>query len=258
MHLRFMHQNAPAVASAIKKSVVGVTLTSDAPMPDICPPCIAGKQHRLPFPSSHHTATCPMEIIYCDLRGPFHVQTHSHKLYWAVFTDLYFRWRYLALLGSKRSEELLHHYKLFEAQGKTQHGLAATVQQFRCDGGGEFIGALKQYLEQQGTRYQQTTRNTPQQNGISERANRDIGEGVVSLLVQSGLSDQWWGEAALAFVYTTNRFPTAPLGDRTPYELWYSTKPDVYHLRAWGCKAYVHVQRDQRVSHQGIDLYQLS
>jgi hypothetical protein len=37
--------------------------------------------------SPEHTA---MEIIYCDLHGPFNVRMCQHKIYWAVFTDLYF------------------------------------------------------------------------------------------------------------------------------------------------------------------------
>ena len=32
----------------------------------------------------------------------------------------------------------------------------------------------------------------------------------------------------------------------TPYELWYGSKPDLAHLRVWGCRAYAHVQRDVR------------
>src|SRR6266436_7037170 len=28
---------------------------------------------------------------------------------------------------------------------------------------------------------------------------------------------------------------------KTPYELWFKQKPDVSHLRVWGCLAYVHV-----------------
>jgi len=52
-----------------------------------------------------------MEIVYCNLRGPFPVQTHSHKIYWAIFSDLYTRWRVLVLLNTKKSEELLTHYK---------------------------------------------------------------------------------------------------------------------------------------------------
>jgi len=57
-------------------SVVGAQLDNPK-MPDssICVPCIAGKQHRDPFPSSEHHATHSMEIVYCDLHGPFDVRT---------------------------------------------------------------------------------------------------------------------------------------------------------------------------------------
>lgn len=249
-HKRFGHRSPKSVEHAIKHSVTGASLELSTEPPSHCVACIAGKQHRDPFPSSLHTASRPMEIISCDLRGPFHVQTHSGKLYWAVFTDSYTRYRKLALLSSKKSTELLMHYKEFEAQGKARFGQDNSVLIFRCDGGGEFIGMLKDYLLSVGTEYQQTTRATPQQNGISERANRDIGEGIVSALVQSGLPDTFWGEAALAFVYVTNRFPTAPLGTTTPYERWYGHKPDVSHFRVWGCRAFVHIQRDQRTKTQ--------
>ena len=250
-HCRFGHCNIPAVDCAIKQSVVGAQLDNPkSPNPSICVPCVAGKQHRDPFPLSEHHATRPMEIIYCDLHGPFPVRTRNHKIYWAVFTCLYSRVRHLALLSTKLSSELLSEYKAFEARGKALFGEKGKVLTFRCDGGGEFLGELKWYLISQGTQYQQTTRDTPQQNGISERANRDIGEGMVPALVQSGLPDSFWGDAAQAFVHVTNRFPTAPLGDKTPYEMWHGTKPDVSHLCVWGCKAYVFVQRDQRTKTQ--------
>jgi hypothetical protein len=251
-HRRFGHRSTPAVQRAIQHSVQGVTLDSSSktPSPSLCVPCLAGKQHRDPFPAAEHRATRPLEIIYCDLRGPFPVRTRHHEIYWAIFTDLYTKIRYLALLKSKRPDELLTHYKTFVALGKARLGEHTSVITFRCDGGGEFLGSFKKYLISQGTQYQQTTRDTPQQNGISERANRDIGEGVVTALAQSGLPDTFWGEAATAFVHITNRFPTARLGDKTPYEMWHGDKPDVSHLRVWGCKAYVHIQGDQRTKTQ--------
>jgi hypothetical protein len=78
-----------------------------------------------------------MEIIYCDLRGPFNVRTRNHKIYWAVFIDLYSRTRHLALLGTKLSSELLAEYRAFEALGKARFGEKGAVLVFRCDGGGE-------------------------------------------------------------------------------------------------------------------------
>ena len=43
-----------------------------------------------------------------------------------------------------------------------------------------------------------------------------------------------------------NVCPTSALVGKTPYEVWNSRKPDISHLRVWGCLAYVHVQKDKR------------
>jgi hypothetical protein len=42
------------------------------------------------------------------------------------------------------------------------------------------------------------------------------------------------------------KLPTASLPGSTPFEAFYKRKPDVSHLRVWGCTAYVHIQRDKR------------
>ena len=35
--------------------------------------------------------------------------------------------------------------------------------------------------------------------------------------------------------------------DRTPYELWHGHKPDLTHLRAWGCRVLFHTQADSKL-----------
>jgi hypothetical protein len=109
-----------------------------------------------------------------------HVITRSTGLCSLICTLAHVIW----LSGTKLSSELLAEYQAFEALGKARFGEKGAV--LVCDGGGEFLGDLKHYLRSQGTQYQQTTWDTPQQNGISECANRVIGEGLVSSLVQSG------------------------------------------------------------------------
>jgi hypothetical protein len=42
--------------------------------------------------------------------------------------------------------------------------------------------------------------------------------------------------------------PTSAVSKKTPFELWHGKKPDVSHLRIWGCTAYVHVQKDKRTA----------
>jgi hypothetical protein len=40
-------------------------------------------------------------------------------------------------------------------------------------------------------------------------------------------------------VYVLNRVPTKSVNGATPYEVWYSRKPTVHHLRTFGCLVYV-------------------
>jgi hypothetical protein len=73
-----------------------------------------------------------------------------------------------------------------------------------------------------------------------------MGERVTAMLSESGLPVSFWGECLSAMVYIWNRVPTAPLKSMTPFEAFFGKKPDVSHLRVWGCTAYVHVQKDKR------------
>ena len=60
------------------------------------------------------------------------------------------------------------------------------------------------------------------------------------MISHSGLNSKYWGEAVVAAAYVRNRTTTRAT-NRTPYEKWYSRKPDVTNLRVFGCIAYAHV-----------------
>jgi hypothetical protein len=47
-------------------------------------------------------------------------------------------------------------------------------------------------------------------------------------------------------VYIKNRCPTKVLDSKTPQEAWSGRKPDVSHLRVFGCKAFAHVPKEKR------------
>jgi hypothetical protein len=97
-----------------------------------------------------------------------------------------------------------------------------------------------------GIQRQHTVRNRPQQNGVAERTNRTIEEGVISMLYESGMPPSFWGEAMASFIHVSNRVTTTSLQGSTPYEAFYGSKPDLSHLRVWGCIAYVLIQKDKR------------
>ena len=74
--------------------------------------------------------------------------------------------------------------------------------------------------------------NNPAQNGLAERMNRTIVESARSMMFHSNLSVNFWAEAVNTAVYLKNRSPI------TPYECLFNRKPDVAHLRVFGCIAF--------------------
>ena len=61
------------------------------------------------------------------------------------------------------------------------------------------------------------------------------------------LPDSYWGEAVATAAYIRNRVPTSAFKERvSPYEKWYQRRPDLSHLRVFGCVAYAHIPDCQR------------
>lgn len=56
---------------------------------------------------------------------------------------------------------------------------------------------------------------------------------------------QFWGLAVQCAAYIHNR-TTHSARSITPYEYWYKKKPDVPHLKVFGCRAFVHVPDEKR------------
>src|ERR671929_620035 len=247
-HKRLGHHNYDDIKLMIRQNLVdGLVLDSKAKPDPICEPCLAGKMHANPFPSSNNRATELLELIHSDV---YTVGTTSHGgfNYWVVFIDDYSRFK--AAVPMKRKSDTFAAFKTFKAYAENHTG--KKIKRFREDKGGEYMSNdFDTYLRDAGIVREHSVRNRPQQNGVAERANRTLGERVVALLDESGLSKAFWAECLAALVHVLNLCPTSAVHDVTSHELWHGKKPDVGHLRVWGCVAYVHIQRDKRLSKLG-------
>jgi hypothetical protein len=54
-----------------------------------------------------------------------------------------------------------------------------------------------------------------------------------------------WAEAAMAVVYVQNRLPHSALGLKTPEEMFTGKKPEVSHLKIFGCPVFIHIPKKQ-------------
>ena len=64
-----------------------------------------------------------------------------------------------------------------------------------------------------------TVHNKSQQNDIAEHFNRVLSESIITMLSESQLPLQFWGEALAAFVHVHNRYSTSALPDTTLFEM---------------------------------------
>ena len=60
------------------------------------------------------------------------------------------------------------------------------------------------------------------------------------MLTESGLSKRFWAEATNTAVYLINRSPCSTIDFKTPMFVWVGSKPNLNHLKPFGCLAYVH------------------
>ena len=62
----------------------------------------------------------------------------------------------------------------------------------------------------------------------------------------AGLSDGFWRHAVGTAVHVYNVTPISKAEFLTPKEMWSNSKPDISHLRIFGCAAYIHVLKGKR------------
>ena len=116
----------------------------------------------------------------------------------------------------------------------------------RSDNGGEYRGLFEAYCRTHGIKLEKTPPKTPQLNGVAERMNRTIVEKVRCMLSHANLPKSFWGEAVKTTVALINLSPSRPLKGKIPEEVWYRKKASYNHLKVFGCRAFVHIPKDER------------
>ena len=76
--------------------------------------------------------------------------------------------------------------------------------------------------------------------------NNTLMEKVRCLLSKAKLPNSLWGETLLIAAHVINLSPTVALQSDLPNNIWYGKDVSYDHLRVFGCKAFVHVPKDER------------
>ncbi|RXW15144.1 hypothetical protein EST38_g10708 [Candolleomyces aberdarensis] len=238
------HHNSADIQKLISNGLAtGITLLLSVKRDPICKPCLAGKMHSSPLPSTGHCGSAPLDLIHSNLCGPLLVSTSEGYHSWCVFIDGHTRYQVAVLL--KRKSDTFNPFKQFKALAENQ--LGQKIKSLHGDKGGEYMSnEFNSFCDDSGILRTHTARNRPQQNSDAEGANCTMLEGVTAMLAQANLPARFWGRGLATQVKVWNCLPTASLPDKTPFEAWFGRKPNLSRFRVFGCTAYIFAQKDKR------------
>ncbi|KAI3816802.1 hypothetical protein L1987_16507 [Smallanthus sonchifolius] len=210
----------------------------------ICPGCQFGKATQLPFPqkSKHKSEEC-LELVHSDVFGPVKQPSIQGLRYMVTFIDDFSHYVWVYFL--KEKSQVFEKFREFEVDAEILTG--KTVRGLRSDNGGEYLATdFSNYLKQKRIRRQLTCSNTPQQNGVSERKNRHLGEVTRSLLHGKNLPGRFWAEAMYTSAFIINQIPSQGMKYISPFEKLTGLKPNVKYFKVFGCVCYVFVPNHLR------------
>jgi len=123
---------------------------------------------------------------------------------------------------------------------RLQNTCCSNICAICSDHGGEFQNEkFNSFCEKLGIFYNFSVPRTPQRNGVVEGKNKSLEELASTILSESSFPKYFWADAASTACYVMNRVLTRPILKKTPYELLNGRKPNIGHLKVFGCKCYI-------------------
>jgi len=158
------------------------------------------------------------------------------NFYGLVIVDDYSRFTWTLFISSK--DETYHMFKNFAKV--VQNEKNSSIVSIKSDHGREFQNEkFNRFCSKLGIKHNFSTPRTPQQNGAVERKNRSLEELARTMLNETGLPKYFWADAVSIACYVLNRVFIRPILKKTPYELFRGRKPNMSHLKVFGCKCFI-------------------
>lgn len=188
-----------------------------------------------------------LELVHSDICEFEGILTRGGKRYFITFIDDFSRYCYVYLMKNKSDAFEMLTVFIKEVENRFDR----KIKRLRSDRGMEYDSLdLITYIQSLGIVHETTPPYSPASNGVAERKNRTLINLTNAMLASSGAPKNLWGEALLTANYALNRTPRKKIL-KTPYELWRNRKPNLEHLRVWGCLAFVRIS-DPKIPKLGI------
>ncbi|GKV15798.1 hypothetical protein SLEP1_g26549 [Rubroshorea leprosula] len=240
MNLLLAHMSEKGLQLLAKQSLIPM---AKGEYVNPCDVCLFGKQHRVSFQKNLTRKENKLDLVYSDVCGPLEVESFGGNKYFVTFIDDATRKAWPYLLQNK--SQVFKYFQHYHAMVERETGLK--LKCLRTDNGGEYTSKeFRDYCLKHGIRHEKAVPGTPQHNGVVERMNRTIMEKVRCMLRMATLPKPFWGEAVNTAVYLINRSPSVSLNFEIPEKAWTGKDVGYSHLRVFGCKAFMHVPKEQR------------
>jgi hypothetical protein len=209
----------------------------------VCNGCAQGKNIKNPFLKSDSKAKGFLELIHSYVCGPMPSTSISGYVYYVSFIDDYSLKTWVYFLNSK--DEVFGKFKEFKAL--IENLSERKIKTLRSYNGGEYTSKeFVNFCKYVGIKRELITPYNPQQNGVVERKNKTIMEATKTMILDQDLPMHLWAEAGRTIVYVHNRLSHSALGFKTPEEMFSGKKPEVIHLKIFGCPVFVHIPKEKR------------
>jgi Integrase core domain len=175
--------------------------------------------------------------------------------YFITWIDHKTRYSSIKFWKNKECATVTKSFKSYIVWLKRQKG--DDVRRVRTENGGEYMGKeFEEVCAQYGIIHETTTPYTPEHNGITERYNRTLQEGALTLQHDASLTNRFW----VSVVHTVNFVENSILHYRietSPYEAFWGSKPKIDWLCIYGsrCWALVPEAMRRKGSYKSVEEY---
>ena len=211
-----------------------------------CDACDIAKSKKYRNHIYQNNTTNPLELVATDTCGPL-PRTFEGFRYFLQIVDHYTN--RVSAIPTKTRSEAASNLDQWRKEAELQTGLK--VKAARSDNAPELLQVVERWSNEDGVSSDPTAPYTSSQNGKAERAIQNTEQLTRALLIQSQLPITFWPYAVRTASYILNRTAVGPTINGkaiTPEEAWFKRKPDIKHMRVWGCKCFVHIPDAKRLS----------
>jgi hypothetical protein len=241
MHARLGHPGHAMMDKTIK-AVNGVQIQGKCAK-DLCVPCQLGKKRRLNISKKGSAPKDILEVVSADTTGPFRVNAIDGTRLNIKIIDKKSRYVKMVTLQNHNAASALDAFVSYQRRLERRTG--NKIKFFQCDDGTEFKGVFSDHLKKEGIVKQKGEPYEHHIPGQGENAHSKILERGRTMLYASKLPIEYYAEAQLTAAYLHNRYVHAD-DIITPYEHIHKKRPNLAHLRPFGCIGYAFIPLEKR------------